>query len=514
MASGVEMEEDGTENKGSMWVLEQKLDQPMDEEAGRLKNMYREKKFSALLLLRLSFQSLGVVYGDLGTSPLYVFYNTFPHGISDPEDIIGALSLIIYSLTLIPLLKYVFIVCKANDNGQGGTFALYSLLCRHAKIKTLPNQHRTDEELTTYSRRKFHELSFAAKTKRWLEKFASRKNALLILVLVGTCMLIGDGILTPAISVLSAAGGIKVDHPKMSNDIVVVVAVVILIGVFSMQHYGTDKVGWLFAPIVLLWFLLIGGIGIFNVWKYDSSVLKAFSPVYIYRYLRRGGKGGWISLGGIMLSITGTEALFADLAHFPVSAIRLAFTVVVFPCLLSAYSGQAAYLMKNQDHVIDAFYRSIPDAIYWPVFVVATLAAIVASQATISATFSIIKQALALGCFPRVKVVHTSKKFLGQIYSPDINWILMILCIAVTAGFKNQSQIGNAYGALGTWLRPVCLVSGVWTVGTFSILEFCILYGCRDSDARDYTAHDSSHVAGMALPLDHSPHLHHLFSLG
>ncbi|KAG5562379.1 hypothetical protein RHGRI_005199 [Rhododendron griersonianum] len=556
MASRVEMEEDETENKGSMWVLEQKLDQPMDEEAGRLKNMYREKKFSALLLLRLSFQSLGVVYGDLGTSPLYVFYNTFPHGISDPEDVIGALSLIIYSLTLIPLLKYVFIVCKANDNGQGGTFALYSLLCRHAKIKTLPNQHRTDEELTTYSRRNFHEHSFAAKTKRWLEKFVSRKNALLILVLVGTCMLIGDGILTPAISVtvdvgqrprpfrfdnmwpmvevlegfwakyqtliivvhgspslirpsklklvkadlkrwskdfepiLSAAGGIKVDHPNMSNGIVVVVAVVILIGVFSMQHYGTDKVGWLFAPIVLLWFLLIGGIGIFNVWKYDSSVLKAFSPVYIYRYLRRGGKGGWISLGGIMLSITGTEALFADLAHFPVSAIRLAFTVVVFPCLLSAYSGQAAYLMKNQDHVIDAFYRSIPDAIYWPVFVVATLAAIVASQATISATFSIIKQALALGCFPRVKVVHTSKKFLGQIYSPDINWILMILCIAVTAGFKNQSQIGNAYGTavvivmLVTTLLMTLVMLLVWhchwiivlIFTTFSLLVECTYF--------------------------------------
>ncbi|KAL7210865.1 hypothetical protein ACSBR2_013856 [Camellia fascicularis] len=445
MATGLEIE-DGTENKGSMWVLEQNLDQPMDEEAGRLKNMYKEKKFSSLLLLRLAFQSLGVVYGDLGTSPLYVFYNTFPHGVRDPEDVIGALSLIIYSLTLIPLLKYVFIVCRANDNGQGGTFALYSLLCRHAKIKTIPNQHRTDEELTTYSRSAFHEHSYAAKTKKWLEEYASRKNVLLLLVLVGTCMVIGDGILTPAISVLSAAGGIKVDHPKMSNDIVVVVAVVILVGLFSMQHYGTDKVGWLFAPIVLLWFLLIGGIGIFNIWKYDSSVLKAFSPVYIYRYLRRGGRDGWTSLGGIMLSITGTEALFADLAHFPVSAVQLAFTVVVFPCLLLAYSGQAAYLIKHQDHVIDAFYRSIPDRIYWPVFIVATLAAIVASQATITATFSIIKQALALGCFPRVKVVHTSKKFLGQIYIPDINWILMILCIAVTAGFKNQNQIGNAYG--------------------------------------------------------------------
>ncbi|KAJ6712257.1 OSMOTIC STRESS POTASSIUM TRANSPORTER [Salix purpurea] len=382
MTSRVEVEEDSDNNKGSMWDLDQKLDQPMDEEAGRLRNTYREKKFSQLLLLRLAFQSLGVVYGDLGTSPL------------------------------------------ANDNGQGGTFALYSLLCRHANVRTIPNQHRTDEELTTYSRSTFHEQSFAAKTQRWLERYAFRKNALLILVLVGTCMVIGDGILTPAISVLSASGGIKVNHPKLiSNDVVTVVAVVILVGLFSMQHYGTDKVGWLFAPIVLLWFLLIGGIGLFNIWKYDTSVLKAFSPVYIYRYLRRGGKYRWTSLGGIMLSITGIEALFADLAHFPL-----------------------LILCKTREHVVDAFYRSIPESIYWPVFIVATAAAVVASQATISATFSIIKQALALGCFPRVKVVHTSKKFLGQIYIPDMNWILMILCICVTAGFQNQSQIGNAYG--------------------------------------------------------------------
>ncbi|XP_010260581.1 PREDICTED: potassium transporter 10-like [Nelumbo nucifera] len=479
MASG-SIDED-TNDKGSMWDLDQKLDQPMDEEAGRIKNMYREKKFSAVLVLRLAFQSLGVVYGDLGTSPLYVFYNTFPRGIEDPEDIIGALSLIIYSLTLIPLLKYVFIVLRANDNGQGGTFALYSLLCRHAKVKTIPNQHRTDEELTTYSRHIFPEKSFAGKTKKWLEAHVYRKNALLILVLVGTCMVIGDGILTPAISVLSAAGGIKVDHPKMSTDVVVIVAAVILVGLFSMQHYGTDRVGWLFAPIVLLWFLLIGGVGIFNICKYDSTVLRAFSPVYIYRYFRRGGKDGWTSLGGIMLSITGTEALFADLSHFPVLPVQIAFTIVVFPCLLLAYSGQASYLMKNQEHVKDAFYRSIPDGIYWPMFIIATAAAIVASQATISATFSIIKQALALGCFPRVRVVHTSRKFLGQIYIPDINWILMILCIAVTIGFKNQSQIGNAYGTavvivmLVTTLLMILIMLLVWRCHWILVLIFTVL---------------------------------------
>ncbi|XP_075486642.1 potassium transporter 11 isoform X2 [Primulina tabacum] len=339
-------------------------------------------------------------------------------------------------------------------------------------------KHRTDEELTTYSRTTFHEKSFAAKTKRWLEAHASRRNALLILVLVGTCMVIGDGILTPAISVLSASGGIKVDYPKLSNDVVVLVAVVILVGLFSLQHYGTDRVGWLFAPVVLLWFLMIGGIGIYNICTYDTSVLRAFSPVYIYRYFKRGGKDGWTSLGGIMLSITGTEALFADLAHFPVSAIQLAFTVVVFPCLLLAYSGQAAYLMENKEHVVNAFYHSIPEKIYWPMFIVATLAAIIASQATISATFSIIKQALALGCFPRVKVVHTSKKFLGQIYIPDINWILMVLCIAVTAGFRNQSQIGNAYGTavvivmLATTLLMTLIMLLVWHCHWILVLLF------------------------------------------
>ncbi|XP_057532018.1 potassium transporter 10-like isoform X2 [Amaranthus tricolor] len=468
---------DTTENKGSMWDLDQKLDQPMDEEAGKLKNGYLEKKISAFLLLRLAFQSLGVVYGDLGTSPLYVFYNTFPHGFKDPEDVIGALSLIIYSLTLIPLLKYVFIVCKANDNGQGGTFALYSLLCRHANVNTIPNRHRTDEDLTTYSRSRFHEKSFAEKTRQWLEKHASRKNALLLLVLVGTCMVIGDGILTPAISVSYCSSF----SFWWDQDVVVLVAVVILVGLFSLQHYGTDKVGWLFAPIVLLWFLMIGGIGIYNIWKYDSSVLKAFSPVYLYRYLKGGGKDGWTSLGGIMLSITGTEALFADLAHFPVLAVQIAFTVIVFPCLLLAYSGQAAYLVNHQDHVADAFYHSIPDSIYWPVFIVATLAAIVASQATISATFSIIKQALALGCFPRVKVVHTSKKFLGQVYIPDINWILMVLCIAVTAGFRNQNQIGNAYGTavvivmLATTFLMILIMLLVWRWHWILVLIFTAL---------------------------------------
>ncbi|XP_056163465.1 potassium transporter 10-like isoform X1 [Syzygium oleosum] len=476
-----EQSSDGTDKTNSVWVLDHAIDNPMDQEAGKLRNTQREKKISTLLLLRLAFQSLGVVFGDLGTSPLYVFYNTFPNGVNDPEDVIGALSVIIYSLTLIPLIKYIFIVSRANDSGQGGTFALYSLLCRHANIKTIPNQDRTDEELTTYSRSIFVEHSFAAKTKRWLEGRRYRKSILLILVIIGSCMVIGDGILTPAISVLSAAGGIKLDQPKMSDEVVVLVSVIILVGLFSIQHYGTDRIAWLCAPVVFLWFVLIGGIGIINIWKYDTHVLKAFSPVYIYLYFKKGGINGWTSLGGTMLSITGTEAVFADLSHFPVSSIQIAFTVVVFPALLLAYCGQAAFLIRNPDHVVDLFYRSIPESIYWPVFLVATAAAIVASQATISATFSLIKQALALGCFPRVKVVHTSKKFLQQIYIPDINWVLMILCVAVTAGFKNQTQIGNASGTavavvmLVTTFLMILIMILVWRCHWILVVIFTVL---------------------------------------
>ncbi|KAJ4899867.1 Potassium transporter 9 [Raphanus sativus] len=465
---------------GTMWELEQKLDQSMDEEANKLKNMYREKGLSMLMLLRLSFQSLGIVYGDLGTSPLYVFYNTFPDGIKDSEDVIGALSLIIYSLLLIPLIKYVFIVCKANDNGQGGTLAIYSLLCRHAKVKLIPNQQRSDEDLTTYSRTLVAEGSFAAKTKKWLESKESRKRALLFVVLLGTCMMIGDGILTPAISVLSATGGIRVNNPKMSSDIVVLVSVILLIGLFSMQHYGTDKVGWLFAPIVFIWFLFIGATGIYNICKHDTSVLKAFSPTYVYLYFKRRGRDGWISLGGILLSITGTEALYADISYFPLLAIQLAFTLFVFPCLLLAYCGQAAYLVTHKEHYKDAFYASIPESVYWPMLIVATGAAIVGSQATISGTYSIIKQAVSHGCFPRVKIVHTSKKFLGQIYCPDINWILMLGCIAVTASFKNQTEIGNAYGTavvvvmLVTTLLMVLTMLLVWRLHWILVLVFAI----------------------------------------
>ncbi|KAH0851140.1 hypothetical protein HID58_094964 [Brassica napus] len=338
-------------DREAMREFEEGLDQPM-KEANMLKNMNKEKTI---------IPKSRIVYGDLGTSPLYVFYNTFPDGINDSED-------------------YVFIVCKANDNGQGGTLAIFSLLCRHANVNLIPNQQRSDENLTTYSRTLVAEGSFAAKTKKWLES---------------------DGILTPAIS-----------------DIVVFVSIVILIGLFSMQHYGTDKVGWLFAPIVLIWFLFIGATGIYNICKHDTRKTRTrwldFSRWHSSQHNRHRGT---------------IRRHFL----FPFTSDTASFYTFCIPLSTSSILRTSCVSCEPQGTLQRRLLCIYPGKRIWPMLIVATGAAIVGSQATISGTYSLIKQAVSHGCFPRVKIVHTSKKFLSQIYCPDINWILMIGCIAVTA---------------------------------------------------------------------------------
>ncbi|KAH7279137.1 hypothetical protein KP509_37G006900 [Ceratopteris richardii] len=423
------------------------FDQPLDVEGRHVKGLPAAKKIvPALATIRYAFQSLGVVYGDLGTSPLYVYKSIFPEGFADREDIMGALALITYALFLLPLLKYTFIVMRANDSGEGGSFALYSLICRHIKMKTIPNEHPTDHELTTYRRYHTDVKPVANWIKRLLEESYYGPKFLLLLALLGTSMLIGDGILNPAISVLSSVDGLDWNKEHISNDWLVVIASIILVVLFSVQRFGTDKVGWTFAPMIFLWFFCIGGIGLYNIINYDYKVLKAIlNPVYIFRYTTRAKKKSWLSLGGVMLSITGTEALYADVGHFSTSSVQIAFGTYAFPCLLASYVGQAAYLSRNPSDVSHVFYRSIPGPLYWPVFLIASSAAVIASQATISATFSVIKQSVSLGCFPRVKVVHTSEQHSGQVYIPEINWILMVLCIITTAGFRGTIQIGNAY---------------------------------------------------------------------
>ncbi|KAF6142782.1 hypothetical protein GIB67_023264 [Kingdonia uniflora] len=446
-----------------------------------------EWKSEYIQVLLLAYQSFGVVYGDLSISPLYVFKSTFSgklkHYLTE-DTVFGVFSLIFWTFTLVPLFKYVFIVLSADDNGEGGTFALYSLLCRHAKLSLLPNQQAADEELSAYyNQGHVNRHVGASQLKIFLEKHKILKTCLLVMVLFGACMVIGDGVLTPAISVLSSISGLQVRWENMPNEVVVVIACVVLVGLFALQHCGTHKVAFVFAPIVIIWLLTIASIGIYNIITWNPRILRAFSPYYIYKFFRVTGKDGWISLGGILLCITGTEAMFADLGHFTSLSVRIAFSSLVYPCLVLQYLGQAAFITKNFSAVPISFYASIPKPVFWPVFVVASLASIVASQAVISATFSIVKQCHALGCFPRVKVVHTSRWIYGQIYIPEINWILMVLCLAITIGFQDTTIIGNAYGIASmtvmfvtTWLMSLVIIF-VWQKTILFALIFLIFFG-------------------------------------
>lgn len=424
---------------------------PMEPESGALTSRNPSQFFLSLSRnLLLAYQSFGVVYGDLGTSPLYVYRSVFVGNLKDyqtPEVIFGAFSLIFWTLTLIPLVKYVFIILSADDNGEGGTIALYSLLCRHAKFSLLPNQQAADEELSSYKNSYSHPPS-SSPLKRFLEKHKKLRTSLLVIVLLGASMVIGDGVITPAISVMSAVSGLGIQGVgiELTHGGVLLLTCVILVGLFALQHTGTQRVAIVFAPIVILWLISIFGIGLYNILHWNPKIVYALSPHYIITFFRQTGKDGWLALGGVLLSITGTEAMFADLGHFTAFSMRLAFTIVVYPCLVIQYMGQAAYLSKNVTSIPDSFYKSVPEPLFWPVFVIATLASVVGSQAIISATFSIVKLCNALGCFPRVKIVHTSKHMFGQIYIPEINWILMVLTLLIAVGFQDTTLVGNAYG--------------------------------------------------------------------
>ncbi|KAK1391906.1 Potassium transporter [Heracleum sosnowskyi] len=432
--------------------------------------------------LILAYQSFGVVYGDLSTSPLYVYKSTFIGKLDkhqNPDAIFGAFSLIFWTLTLIPLFKYVLIVLSAADNGEGGTFALYSLLCRHAKFSLLPNQQAADEELSAY---KSGQHPSSSPLKSFIEKHRKLRVALLTVVLVGACMVIGDGVLTPVISVISSVSGLKAANSNLAQGEVLLISCVILVGLFALQHVGTHRLAFAFAPIVLIWLVSIFFIGLYNIIHWNPKIISAISPHYILTFFKETGTDGWISLGGILLSITGTEAMFADLGHFTAMSIRLAFITVVYPCLVVQYMGQAAFLSKNISSIPNSFYDSIPDPVFWPVFIIATLAAIVASQAIITATFSIVKQCHALGCFPRIKVVHTSKHIYGQIYIPEINWILMILTLAIAIGFQDTTLVGNAYGLacmtvmfITTFLMALVTMF-VWQRSMFFAAAFLIIF--------------------------------------
>ncbi|KAI4319416.1 hypothetical protein MLD38_033015 [Melastoma candidum] len=437
------------------------------------------------VVLHLAFQSIGIVYGDIGTSPLYVMKSVFSGGISNTEDVTAVLSLILYTLTLLPLVKYVLIVLHANDNGEGGTFALYSLVCRYVKVGLIPSQQAEDRQVSNYQLQLPDDIP--EKRAGWLKSVFENSNyakyILLFLTMLGTSMVIGDGILTPSISVVSAVEGIAVATPAMTRDVIVWISVAILVLLFLSQRFGTDKVGNTFAPIICIWFSMNTGIGIYNFFKYDPAVIKALNPLCIIQYFQRNGKDAWISLGGVVLVITGAEAMFADLGHFSVKSIQISMTTLVYPSLVITYTGQASFLRKHPELASDTFYKSIPGAVYWPMFVVAVLAAAIASQAMISGTFSIIQQSLALGCFPRVKVVHTSAKFEGQVYVPGINYLLMVACVAVTVGFRTTEKIGNAYGIAVVFVMVLTslflglIMIMVWKTNLLLVILYAVTIG-------------------------------------
>ncbi|CAL0334985.1 unnamed protein product [Lupinus luteus] len=466
------------------------------------------KRTSCATVLTLAYQSLGVVYGDLSTSPLYVYKATFSGKLRLKEDdveIFGVLSFVFWTLTIIALFKYIFIVMSADDNGEGGAFALYSLLCRNARLSLLPNQQPTDESLFAYATEDSADTRQSSLLKSLFEKNPWLLKGLLIFVLLGTCMTISDGVLTPAISVLSAVSGVKVKISHLDDsksrkllllpysdifsihsllrlqtiylaDYVVMISCVILVGLFSIQQYGTHTVAFLFAPFVAAWLLCISVIGVYNIFRWNPKIFYALSPVYMFRFIRATGSKGWLSLGGVVLSITGVETMFADMGHFSAISIRIAFTCLVYPCLILAYIGEAAFLSKNHSDVGKK-------TVFWPVFVVATLASIVASQAAISATFSIISQCRALNCFPSVKIIRTSSRVYGQIYIPEVNWILMCLCLAVTIGIRDTNRMGHAYGLAVTTVMfmTTCLMAlvivVVWKQGMIIAITCLLFFG-------------------------------------
>ncbi|PAN37931.1 hypothetical protein PAHAL_7G133300 [Panicum hallii] len=435
-------------------------------------------------LLQLAFQSVGIIYGDVGTSPLYAISSTFPDGIKNRDDLLGVLSLILYTLILIPMVKYVFIVLYADDHGDGGTFALYSLISRHAKIRLIPNQQAEDAMVSNYGiEAPSRQLRRAQWLKQKLESSMAAKISLFTITILGTSMVMGDGTLTPAISVLSAVSGIREKVPSLTETQVVWISVPILFALFSVQRYGTDKVGYSFAPIITVWFVLIAGIGIYNLVVHEIGVLRAFNPMYIVDYFRRNGKEGWISLGGVILCVTGTEGMYADLSHFSIQAIQISFNTVLFPSVALCYMGQAAYLRKFPENVADTFFRSIPAPMFWPTFITAILSAIIASQAMLSGAFAILSKALSLGCFPSVQVIHTSKSHEGQVYIPEVNFLMGLASIIVTITFRTTTEIGNAYGicvvtvfSITTHLTTIVMLL-IWRKKFIFVFLFYVVFG-------------------------------------
>lgn len=366
-------------------------------------------------LALLSLGALGVVFGDIGTSPLYAVRECLHghHGVDvGTGSVLGVLSLIFWALMLIISVKYVGYVLRADNQGEGGILALMAL------VTTGPELHKNAHRIAV------------------------------MLGLFGAALLFGDGVITPAISVLSAVEGLEVATPSFS-PYVVPLSILILIGLFRVQKRGTGDVGAVFGPVMVVWFLAIGAIGASQVFR-NPGVLAAMNPAHAVWFIQNYGHKGFLVLGSVFLAVTGGEALYADMGHFGARPMRVSWFGIALPALLLNYFGQGALLLRNPEAIANPFFRAAPDWALYPMVVLSTLATVIASQALISGAFSLSRQALMLGYMPRVSVEHTSDKHIGQIYVPTINWLLMLATLALVFGFKSSSALAAAYGVAVT----------------------------------------------------------------
>ncbi|HUR45889.1 MAG TPA: potassium transporter Kup [Candidatus Saccharimonadales bacterium] len=370
-----------------------------------------EQSAGRRLRIGLMVGALGVVYGDIGTSPLYALRECFvgEHGaMPTPEHVMGVLSLIFWSLILIVCLKYLTFVIRADNKGEGGILSLAAL-------------------------------AFGDTTA------ASRRRALLLILGVfGAALLYGDGLITPCISVLGAMEGLKVATPFF-EPYIVPITILVLVGLFSFQKIGTESVGKIFGPMTLLWFLTIAALGVRGILM-APRVLHSLSPHHGLEFLVHNGFRGFMVLGAVFLAVTGAEALYADLGHFGAKPIRAAWFSIVFPSLFLNYLGQGGLLLANPSAIENPFFMLAPKWLLFPLVGLATFASVIASQALISGAFSITMQAIQLGYLPRMSIKHTSSAERGQIYMPTVNWALLIGCVGIVLGFQNSSRLSAAYG--------------------------------------------------------------------
>lgn len=372
----------------------------------------------------LMLGAIGVVFGDIGTSPLYAMKESFigPHPLAvDPLHIFGVLSLIFWSLMLIVAIKYVFVAMRADNRGEGGSFALLALISSHL-----------DER---------------------------RRAILMVLGVLAAALFYGDAMLTPAISVLSAVEGLTIVESRL-EPLVVPIAVLILLGLFFIQSRGTAKVGALFGPIVLVYFVTLATLGIVNIVRHPE-ILAIFNPLWAIEFFRHDPRLAFLAMGSVFLAVTGAETLYADMGHFGRKAIGMSWLVLVFPCLMLNYMGQGALLLGNPAAVENPFYLMAPEWARLPLIGLATCATIIASQAVISGAFSVTHQAIQLGFLPRFNILHTSEKSAGQIYMPAINWGLLIMVLVLVLGFGESTRLASAYGisVVGTMLITTAMLA-------------------------------------------------------